>query len=501
MPYMLIVILASPVWLPVVGWVYLRLTTRDKITARLHAMGLPASGLELERWRQPENDGRAEFREALHLMRALKLKIGDKEYSRILKLNTDEYAENREALEGFFADLKPIRQKMSEAAKHDAITYGTGYRNEYKYINNSPDEYSAILRDYRDYVRASVCNALFAFYEHNDTTIALAILSSVVDTDYRIKLFATHEVFNSLSIHDNDLLPATEGVIFHPDNSPEELRGFAATLIRAGDNLYDRSNLADCVAGEIAVVQDMFADLANNGCGNVHAYIPRSVPIPPEFFSILLRDVDNLRMLDKLLRWYSILDGSYPKMKDAIEAICQEPVPEIPDDGRLFCEWNMFLVSGAMYYPYDQSVCAEIKRYFSVIAGLLQAGIACELAADRLEGRDWPENLDDSRWPRDPFTDQPFQLIFTDDSLLICSTGPDQAHSGKAEIFNRTGRMEHSTEVPAVASEDDIIFRIPRAIYETPAAAATPADARINPAAPASIAPVAAPADAAPGGE
>ena len=447
LPYMMIVILASPVWLPMVGWVYLRLTTRDKITARLHAMGLPASGLELESWRQPEDDGREEFREAIKMWQALKVRIGDEEVERLRDLKPEEYTDNKVALEALLADLAPICQKMNEATRHKAITWGVTYRHGFAADNSG-------LKEFRQYMLMLSANAEYESAIGSNPGAALTLLRDGLCFVDSMHCYCLIEHLVNIAAG-GILLKQFDNIFQRGGVSSEQLRGFSLALLNPDALRRYKDNLHNAFVGEFACVCTYYdspgvEDLLDGTFGEPAGWRP------------LTRDVDFQYMFARNEELRSFATMSYSESKPLIKAYDSEA--EEKSSSAVFVYLHHVALSSNI------PARALFNWHFNPLTERLQAGIACELVADRLEGRDWPENLDDSRWPRDPFTDQPFQLIFTDDSLLICSTGPDQAHSGKAEIFNRTGRMEHSTEVPAVASEDDIIFRIPRAIYETPAA-------------------------------
>lgn len=450
------------IFLPLLGlsgiWVYLRMTTDRLIADQLHGLGLPANGLELESWRHPADDGRAEFNEALTMFDALSTRLGSTEFERLTSvLKPADYAANQPALESFFKSLQPIRQKMNEAARHAAITTGCQYRDGFDAKRNN-------LMQFRAYALAITLQACYESTINQASDAAWALLAELLTVNRKLSCYTTIENLVSLAV-DGIAVKAVDCMLGNGGGDSQALQRISGLVLSAEHDQRYADNFSNSFVGELALVQSGF--LRQRQSGFAPGFWDQFSGIQRLLF-IVCRDVDRITLTSVLVDCYQRSRKSCPELSGTLLYV--------PSPGVHHCSWDRPLSPLLMTFLLgSENLFRNIgKTYFKSRAALLTAGIACLVAAERREGKMWPANLDDPRFPRDPCTAAPFKLIVTPDALLIYSIGVNQKDSGKVALFNRTGNMENNHDVPAVAGEDDIVFRLQRAPYEKASSALPP---------------------------
>lgn len=431
------------------GWIYLHVTTDDNISAELRALGLPQNGAELNHWNHPKDDGGKEFQEAMQMMDALRTRLGNTfdEITDTEKLKPEELEKHKKELEDLSKDLQPIREKMDEANRHNALTYHVDYTD----FLTTP--IGAVVA-HRSFLLALRSVALYECHVKKNPSKALRILIPAFQTTHKLHTYTIIENLFSIA-SDGIAVSAVSDVLDCAAPEPELLRSISSMLLSPAAQKNAADRLALSFAGEVVFVREA---IGHSGIRKILNGDFGRYAILGKIYLVALGDLKYRACMDDMIRTYLLALQSYPESKVALDQM-----REIPK-GMTRCHTS----TGYYINIWDgislATQCRFIDSHYNGEAGTLELGIACALAAERLEGKPWPENLDDARWPRDPFTGLPFKLIVTKDAIFIYSLGPDQKDSGKVEIFNRTGNME---SVPTSTKiEDDVVFRLSRIPYD-----------------------------------
>ncbi len=454
---LLLVLVVAPLTALVAEWALLRLTTKPAIVDELHAMGLPANGLELETWKHPADDGRKEMLEALTMLDQLQKRMGDEKFTRLTQyLMPKEFTQNRSDLDVFFQEFQPIRQKMEQASQHADITFGIAYRG------GLSSKITPVLL-FRQYIQALRQNSRYEALLRHDPAAAQKVLQSG---------FALTQRLRSYTYIEHYILLACDGVLVKTTAEISEfvppaamLRQTASLLLNPVAGQQRDGSLTIALAGELAMLQDIVPEI---GRVNPEAGLSRGSSLDI-CLGWVLRDVEYRAFYELRKRFYLLTRKSFPEVADSL-TVLQHDWLEFRKRSVL-C--RLALTPGMVVTESSNDINA-FRWHNNMLAQTLQAGIACELAADRLEGKDWPKDLSDARFPSDPFTDQPFKLLLTKEAVWIVSVGMDRKDSGLAERYNKTGVMPNPPcdedgkwggDNP-FQSADDVVFRLPRAPYE-----------------------------------
>lgn len=472
---LLLVLVIAPLTALAAEVVFLRFTTGPAIVAELHAMSLPTSGLELENWKLPADDGRKEFLAALDLLQTVRNKTGEEALGRLTKaLTMEEYhkarertgpeefnrlteklkpegfSDNREALEDLFKALEPVRAAMANATSHPDITFGIAYRMGFG------ADIDKVRLPFTGYQFALVQQARYADRVRKSGSEALQHLRAGLELNDRLRC---RTLFEAMLVRQTDRALIREiGTLEHPA-AAAALRELAAWLCDPVRVRRCNERLQDALAGELAQMQQV-----------VEQVRPGHSPAlsPSWLWSPLLSDLDYRASYERLKRVYVLARQTYPEAAAGLRELDRERL-------RKYVWYQP-----QRYFFLLRNVYAGVERsQIDQVAGLtqrLQAAVVCELAADRLEGKDWPRTLDDARFPLDPFTETPFALLVTKEAALIVSPGPDGKDSGLAAQYNKTGAMPnppfdesgHWTGDNPFKDADDVIFRLPLAPYSAP---------------------------------
>lgn len=459
-PFMTLLLLCVLGLLCLAGvWTYLRLTTEAHIKQELRARGLPTSGLELETWNHPADDGTAEFLSALKEMETLSARTNFDHL--INELKPEQFRANEAELNALLRDFEPIRQRMQDAARHEAITFAAVYQN-------FPGVSCDVLMSYRSYhltlAQQARCDAVL----HNDPGSGLHKLAEGMRLTHKIRAYTLIECLVFVAAQGIAVKASSEsldrGVL-----DTATLRDMAQTALNPEAQSVANENLRCAFADETICAHDTIRTAIRDWQKIAQAY-PQGrvwgIAIPDEVTAVRFLatcDLDYRACMNAQFTIYDLACQPYPRIRQSLDALRQQATARSPWDVR-----RLLL----MYEVLAGEIQNTILSFYKGQASGLELGIACALAADRLEGKDWPVNLDDARFPRDPFTGQPFKLIVNKDAVLIYSLGPDQTDSGKVEAFNKTGDMGGGY-IASPGSDDDIVFRLARQPYD--AAARAPA--------------------------
>ncbi len=494
-PYItcLFLLTVAPLLLGVGLWLYLHLTVSTQIEQELRALKLPVNGLELETWNHPADHGGKEFLDAMREMDAVETRIGSDEFNRLidnsrvilqtaaaiksgsytppdpLEFSTRpedrkllheriaaSYREDQTALENLFREVAPIQTKMAEAARHGSIVFPGEYRN-------GMETRCEGLMSYRYYALAQARQAEYEAFAGGNGDAALARLQTVIDFNRRFHAYIQLEHLILIAA-DNTTLKAADRVIAGPGLSGSALRSFGARLMDDTQYAQFRQNLPNAISGEFALVQNCFQS-SQSAFETLKNTFSESVLLKIIFLTT--QDLDHRECANEFLDMYRLVQRPFPQIRPELAALTPSPALRICHMEPAF-DWRQPFLITAMNSPRNRAY-ALLQNHYRTYAMLLETGIGATLAGERLEGKPWPQDLADPRFPHDPFTGQAFRLLIDDDSVYVWSPGADGRDSGMVPVFHRTGCMKDNHDVPSTMGEDDIVFRLPRALYDSSA--------------------------------
>lgn len=408
-----------------------------KMVAAIKAQGLPTNTEELNNW-YPVTDNCAEIlKEADAFLEQIQFSDNDEFYDLMHPKDDNEtFIKDKQQHLVMLETLAPFYKLIDQALSHKElhINYISAYEDDFSFINLWGISY---LLNHK---------AKHLCFADNDPDKALAEagkvlrLCSIWSAPFK---FSDQYTYTESLI--NTTLTTLQHILLAKSPSPTALRKTSSKLTNL-PNIYEVMH--NYFIGERALaIQLMELPILHT------LYTPPSPTVPFSEFSYIDVLIPSYEFIfswegaTNILHQFSLLVDA---TKDFNPAKFDFKTILHTEEASRYNPKNFDNTKFVLDYKFPEA----ILHFSRTDAQTKLAAIATAIYADKLEGKEYPQDL--AKFPADPYTGKPFKISARGEYLYIYSLGPDRADSNKWEILYTDGPYDSDEE-----EIDDIAFRLP----------------------------------------